>query len=160
MSLRFLRRAVALVLVLSAAVVRYWMIRVRGPLHFGEAGSAGFKTLVSACCGAWEFDCEVEGEIPTRGLVVANHLSYLDIVILSAAMPCFFVAKAEIERVVLFRQGGAGGGTLFIDRSRTSERGEGGRVNQRAVEAASAGFVFSRGHEHRWDDAEVSLELV
>ena len=40
----------------------------------------------------------VEGEPPASGLVVSNHLSYLDIVIFAAAMPCFFVAKAEIGR--------------------------------------------------------------
>jgi len=61
---------------------------------------------------------EVEGEIPTRGLVVANHLSYLDIVILSAAMPCSFVAKAEIEEWFYFGKAARAGGTLFIDRSR------------------------------------------
>ena len=36
--------------------------------------------------------------------MVSNHLSYLDIVIISSVMPCFFVSKAEIEAVALFRQ--------------------------------------------------------
>jgi 1-acyl-sn-glycerol-3-phosphate acyltransferase len=50
-------------------------------------------------------------------LVVANHLSYLDVLILSAAMPCFFVAKAEIDRWPFFGKAARTGGTLFIDRS-------------------------------------------
>ena len=50
-------------------------------------------------------------------LVVANHLSYLDIVILSAAMPCFFVAKAEIDKWPYFGKAARVGGTMFIDRS-------------------------------------------
>ena len=53
--------------------------------------------------------------------MVANHLSYLDIVILSAAMPCFFVSKAEVGRWPYFGRAARTGGTLFIDRkSRTS----------------------------------------
>jgi len=65
-----------------------------------------------------EIRCEVEGDIPKHGLVVANHLSYLDIVILSAAMPCFFVAKSEIREWFYFGKAAQAGGTLFIDRSR------------------------------------------
>jgi 1-acyl-sn-glycerol-3-phosphate acyltransferase len=61
---------------------------------------------------------EIEGEIPQHGLVVANHLSYLDIVILSAAMPCLFVAKSEIDGWFYFGKAARAGGTLFIDRSR------------------------------------------
>lgn len=60
---------------------------------------------------------QVEGEPPGRGLVVANHLSYLDIVLLSAAMPCFFVAKAEIDRWPYFGRAARSGGTIFVDRS-------------------------------------------
>ena len=61
--------------------------------------------------------CQIEGQIPTHGLVVANHLSYLDIVILSAAMPCFFVAKAEIDAWPYFGKAARAGGTMFINRS-------------------------------------------
>jgi 1-acyl-sn-glycerol-3-phosphate acyltransferase len=60
---------------------------------------------------------QVAGVPPCCGLVVANHLSYLDIAILSAAMPCFFVAKSEIDRWPYFGKAARVGGTLFIDRS-------------------------------------------
>jgi 1-acyl-sn-glycerol-3-phosphate acyltransferase len=59
----------------------------------------------------------VEGQPPAGGVVVANHLSYLDILILSASTPCFFVAKMEIDKWPLFGLAGRIGGTLFIDRS-------------------------------------------
>ena len=58
----------------------------------------------------------VEGTPPTHGLVVANHLSYLDILILSAAMPCFFVAKMEIGGWPFFGKAARVGGTIFLDR--------------------------------------------
>ena len=60
---------------------------------------------------------QVEGQPPTRGLVVANHLSYLDILVLSAAMPCFFVAKIEIGGWPFFGKAARIGGTIFVDRS-------------------------------------------
>jgi 1-acyl-sn-glycerol-3-phosphate acyltransferase len=60
---------------------------------------------------------KVEGQRPTHGLVVANHLSYLDILVLSAAMPCFFVAKVEIGGWPFFGKASRIGGTIFVDRS-------------------------------------------
>jgi hypothetical protein len=56
---------------------------------------------------AWASSYSVMGTPPGHGLVVCNHLSYLDILILSAAMPCFFVAKLEIGGWPILRQGGA-----------------------------------------------------
>lgn len=54
---------------------------------------------------------------PTHGLVVSNHLSYLDILIYSAAMPCAFVSKIEVNTWPYFGVAARAGGTLFIDRS-------------------------------------------
>jgi 1-acyl-sn-glycerol-3-phosphate acyltransferase len=59
----------------------------------------------------------VEGVPPTHGLVVSNHLSYIDILIFSAAMPCFFVAKMEIVGWPFFGKAARSGGTIFVDRS-------------------------------------------
>ncbi len=59
----------------------------------------------------------MEGQPPTCGLVVSNHLSYLDIIIISAAMPCFFVAKMEIGGWPFFGKAARTGGTIFLDRS-------------------------------------------
>src|SRR5262249_5482672 len=39
----------------------------------------------------------IAGPIPSRGLLVCNHLSYLDILVLSATTPCVFVAKCEVK---------------------------------------------------------------
>lgn len=116
MSLRLIRRAVALVFVLLASIIRFWLMRLRG-----HATLEGRARWVQQTCNhvlrAMDIRCDVDGPIPTNGLVVANHLSYLDIVVLSAAMPCFFVAKAEIERWPYFGKAASVGGTLFINRS-------------------------------------------
>jgi 1-acyl-sn-glycerol-3-phosphate acyltransferase len=59
----------------------------------------------------------VEGELPTGAtLIVANHLSYLDIAICSAAAPSTFVAKHEIADWPGFGPLARLGGTIFVDR--------------------------------------------
>src|SRR5712672_2289396 len=39
----------------------------------------------------------VVGTIPSRGLLVSNHLSYVDIPVIASIMPAVFVAKREIK---------------------------------------------------------------
>ncbi len=59
----------------------------------------------------------VEGAVPSGAtLIAANHLSYLDIAIFSAAMPCAFVAKEEIARWPGFGALARLGGTIFLNR--------------------------------------------
>jgi 1-acyl-sn-glycerol-3-phosphate acyltransferase len=57
------------------------------------------------------------GSTPQHGLVVSNHLSYLDIVLYAAAMPCVFVAKVEVRSWPLVGLAAICGGTIFLDRS-------------------------------------------
>jgi 1-acyl-sn-glycerol-3-phosphate acyltransferase len=59
----------------------------------------------------------VDGPRP-RGafLLVANHLSYLDVVVLSALVPCAFVAKAEVARWPVLGFLARAMGTLFVPR--------------------------------------------
>jgi 1-acyl-sn-glycerol-3-phosphate acyltransferase len=123
MRLRAARRAVTLCATLFLCILRYWLIRIRGPLTLQQRAlwmqSAGRQVVSSL-----GIRCTVEGTPPESGLVVSNHLSYLDIVILSAAMPCFFVAKAEIDRWPYFGRAARSGGTLFIDRSSMASAGQ------------------------------------
>ncbi len=58
------------------------------------------------------------GKAPQSGplLLVANHISWLDIVLLLAGGPCRFVAKSEIQHWPLFGRLSRGVGTLFIAR--------------------------------------------
>jgi lyso-ornithine lipid O-acyltransferase len=111
-----IRRTVALVCVLITSIVRFWVMRLRGPLTL-EQRALWVQRTCAHVLRSMDIGCKVEGPIPTHGLVVANHLSYLDIVILSAAMPCFFVAKAEIDRWPYFGKAARVGGTMFINRS-------------------------------------------
>lgn len=116
MKVRVIRRAVALAFVLIASIIRFWLMRLGGHRTLERRARWVQKTCVHVL-RSMDIHCHVEGPVPTHGLVVANHLSYLDIVILSAAMPCFFVAKAEIDAWPYFGKAARLGGTMFINRS-------------------------------------------
>lgn len=66
-------------------------------------------------------EVRIEGDIGAhRGnvMVVANHISWLDIFVLQAAHPVRFVAKSEIAKWPVLSQMVRGAGTVFIERGR------------------------------------------
>lgn len=62
----------------------------------------------------------VHGEPPVRGpvLLVANHLSWLDILVMHGARHCRFVSKADVKHWPLLGTLATGGGTLYIEREK------------------------------------------
>jgi 1-acyl-sn-glycerol-3-phosphate acyltransferase len=68
-----------------------------------------------------DIDLMVHGTLPPSGLVVSNHLSYLDILLFSAAQPCIFVSKSEVRSWPVFGWLASLGGTIYVDRQRRSE---------------------------------------
>src|SRR5947207_14136321 len=62
----------------------------------------------------------VHGEIPRGGLIVANHVSYVDIIALSAVAACAFVSKKEVARWPIFGLYARLASTIFVDRERRS----------------------------------------
>ena len=92
------------------------------------------------------YSADVAGDIPKSGLLVSNHLSYLDILAISSvATTAVFVSKAEVRSWPLFGWFAAIGGTVFINRQRRTHVGE---VNQEIEIALAAGalvVVFPEG---------------
>lgn len=116
MTLRAARRAVALSFGLLLAVGLFWLRRLRGPMTLVDRARWLQQAckLILKCVG---IHYEVEGTPPQRGVLVANHLTYMDVLVISAATPCFFVAKMEIDSWPFFGMTARMGGTLFLDRS-------------------------------------------
>lgn len=88
-------------------------------------------------------DIRMTGALATgRGsvLVVANHVSWLDIFVLHAVGPVRFIAKAEITRWPVVGRLVRGVGTLFIERAR---RHDTHRVNQEVAGALEAGDIVA-----------------
>lgn len=74
--------------------------------------------------------------IPPSCMLVSNHISWLDIVIINAVCPASFVAKSEIRRWPFVGWLAARNGTLFIHRHR---RGDTQRIRKKIVDALSEG---------------------
>lgn len=61
----------------------------------------------------------ISGRLPRRrALLVANHVSWLDTVVLLAVVPCRLLAKTEVRGRPVVGRLAAAAGTVFIDRSR------------------------------------------
>ena len=58
-----------------------------------------------------------QGCVTHPGMVVANHISWLDIVVMNAANPVRFVSKSDVKAWPLVGKLIVGAGTLFIERT-------------------------------------------
>lgn len=65
----------------------------------------------------------VSGVIPSNGLLVCNHLSYLDILVLASITPAVFVAKHEIKYWPVFGWFARLAGTVFVRREQRTHAG-------------------------------------
>jgi len=78
------------------------------------------------------------GSVPSRGLLVSNHLSYLDIMVYAAIAPCIFVSKKEVQSWPVFGSLATMAGTVYIDRQRTADAH---RVRNQVTDALRAGML-------------------
>ena len=84
----------------------------------------------------WQHDAGM----PRNVLIVANHVSWLDIFVLLSFQPARFVAKADLKRLPVVGRLIANAGTLFIERER---RRDTHTVNRATVEALTRGDVVA-----------------
>jgi 1-acyl-sn-glycerol-3-phosphate acyltransferase len=75
---------------------------------------------------------QIEGQQPTRGeggcVMVANHVSWLDIFVLNAIHPSQFIAKSEVRNWLVIGWLSRRSGTIFIERAM---RQDASKINQR-----------------------------
>ena len=77
--------------------------------------------------------------------MVSNHLSYLDILILSALTPALFVAKREVRAWPVFGWFGILAGTIFVDRERRARVLESTRVLEAVLNSGALVVLFPEG---------------
>ena len=135
---RTIRTMIRLVILLGTALeycARFFVRRAGGPLSLlqrtqwlHESCRIGLRRL--------KITVAAKGAFPARGLLVSNHLSYLDILVYSSLSPCVFVSKKEVRSWPIFGQMARMAGTVFIDRSRSADTR---RVNSAMQHALAAG---------------------
>src|SRR5437773_6614382 len=85
------------------------------------------------------------GSMPRSGLLVCNHLSYLDVIVLSSIRPCVFVAKRGIATWPLFGWLARAAGTIFVDRERRLASADVVDLVREAVAGGSLVVLFPEG---------------
>lgn len=154
--MRLLRIPFRLMAVLWRLCVGYWIIRVRFPRLNNAQRSQTVQTWSRQMLRALGISLHIEGEAPQQGplLLVANHLSWLDILVVHAARHCRFVSKAEVHHWPLIGAMANAGGTLFIERA---SRRDAMRVVHHMAESLERGDMLAIFPEGTTSDGSTLL---
>ena len=97
--------------------------------------AAVLQKISRALLSHLQVSIETRGTIPTRGLLVSNHVSFVDIMLLSALSPLVFVSKSEVAAWPIVGPIASKSGTLFIRRDKRSDVS---RINDSLTQAFAA----------------------
>lgn len=86
-----------------------------------------------------------EGDPPLDGLIVSNHLSYLDVLAYASIAPCVFVAKQEVRAWPVFGAFATMAGTIYVDRERRAANGGATALMEMALQAGLPVVLFPEG---------------
>jgi 1-acyl-sn-glycerol-3-phosphate acyltransferase len=90
-------------------------------------------------------EVDAQGPVPSTGLLVCNHLSYLDVLVLGAFTPAVFVAKCEVRHWPVFGWFAVLAGTVFVDRQRRTQTGWTAEKIQAVLESGQLIVLFPEG---------------
>lgn len=96
-----------------------WTIRARFPQLSQEQREMRVQAWALQLLALWGIHLKVVGQ-PVRGgpaLIVSNHISWLDILVIHAARYCRFVSKSDIRGWPIIGALATGAGTLYIERA-------------------------------------------
>ena len=149
--LRLLRLSVHLLRGVATTALVFPLIGARRRQALIRRWSAA---LLAILCAELRVNGWPAGGLPGNVLIVANHISWLDIFVLNAAQPSRFVAKADLVHWPLVGRLIAGVGTLFIERGGGRDAH---RINDRARAALASGDVIAIFPEGKTSDGNELL---
>ena len=115
--MRSLRASAKFLRVIAQVLRGYWTIRTLFPKLSDEQQARYVEVWARGMLAIIGIEVRVKGH-PASGpvLMAANHISWLDILVMHAACHCRFVAKSEIRGWPLVGVLTTGGGSLYIER--------------------------------------------
>ncbi len=127
---------------LRHAVVGYWTIKTLFPKLEQADRQARVQVWAGQMLRIVGIELVVNGTPPENGpvLLVANHISWLDIVVMHAARHCRFVGKSDIKGWPFVSTLSEGGGTLYLARE---SRRDAHRVVMTMAERLRAGDILA-----------------
>lgn len=144
MSLLRLRRAVALALVLPSFFVRLGLMRLKGPLT-PERRARWLQASCRSVVSVLGVEVRFCGLPPARGLLVSNHLSYLDIAVYASILPCVFVSRNDVAAWPYFGAAARAAGTIFLNRASHASTLEAGAVMRARLAGPVPVLLFPEG---------------
>ncbi len=129
---RFLYGVPTLIMVTVGIVLLSWIpIRLRGVRLASWFFAWGVRIVMPAL--GLRFICDDrQAIVQHRGLILSNHVSFFDTLVMSYVLPMRYVSKAEVKKWPFIGQIAAATGTMFVDRQDKSKRAD---VRQQVVEA-------------------------
>jgi 1-acyl-sn-glycerol-3-phosphate acyltransferase len=101
----------------------YHIFRILISKDKGQAGYHHAHIWAQKLTSIMGLEIEVQGNIPTTGgLVLGNHRSYSDIMVMMNFLHCSFVAKAELQSWPIIGFGARVAGNIFVNRSDPNSR--------------------------------------
>ncbi|MGE0638901.1 MAG: lysophospholipid acyltransferase family protein [Thermoanaerobaculia bacterium] len=150
--LRGVRAAVRLAAAAAVTLFSYLLALASGALGIVSPTArvrgqgAAFQLWSRALCRIFGVRVERQGTAPAPPfLLVSNHLSYIDILVLGTSLPCVFVAKAEIDGWPVFGAICRSVNTIFIDRRMKRKLPEILRRIEAALAARQGVVIFPEG---------------
>lgn len=119
-----------------------WTLKQRFPQMDATQQRAEVKAWSARALQLLGVQLRVLGDWPAGGplLVLCNHVSWLDILVLNAAYPCRFVSKADVRHWPVIGRLVEASGTLFIEREK---RRDAMRVVHHMAEHLARGEVLA-----------------
>ena len=140
--MRGVRASWRLLRILGHILSGVWVAALHLPRMQPSQQSARVQVWALAFLAHAGITLEIRGKPPVTGpvLLVANHISWLDIPVMHAAQHCRFVSKSDIKDWPLVGTLAAAAGTLYIERS---SRRDALRVVHLMKDALLAGDVLA-----------------
>ena len=151
-----LRAARRLLSALAHALRGWWTILFTFPRLAQPERDARVQQWARRMLGILGIELRLAGSPPAHGpvLLVANHISWLDILVMHAARHCRFVSKSDVKHWPLIGTLATGAGTLYIERE---SRRDAMRVVHHMAEALHAGDVLAVFPEGTTSDGRTLL---
>lgn len=128
-------------------VVGWITIYFRFPQLNPQQREARVQVWATQLLRIWDIELEVHGQPVAMGptLMVCNHISWLDIVVIHATRHCRFVSKSELREWPLIGTLATGAGTLYIERENRKDAMRMVKEMARALKAGDVLAVFPEG---------------
>jgi 1-acyl-sn-glycerol-3-phosphate acyltransferase len=135
----------ALTLFLLAYLHFIFLIKLRGRASSLEVRTKWLQFWAKNLVEILRVDVKWEGTPPSRGLMVSNHLGYVDVLVYGAICPLIFLSKSEVSKWPIAGPLTRCAGTLYIRRQNKTDVKRLGADMEPVVNAGMVVVLFLEG---------------